>query len=277
MDYYHYMQKTIWVVLCLGFVFIYASVAFAIPFNELKGEHYIIYYTGERLYAENVMTRAEDYYDSICRRLGYVRYDNFWLWEKRCRIYIYASAQEYQKETHFPHWSGGHAVLAKRSIYSFIGRSDFLDGLLPHEVTHLMFTDYVGSESNVALWLHEGVAMSSEKIRSRKLFEIAKTQFSLGRYIPFQEITRIRTVSTMTDTHMVALFYAESLSAVTYLLKKYYSDRFIQFCRDIRDGNSLPHALERNYGQEGIKDLPTLEENVKKFIQQESLESLMQP
>ena len=61
-----------------------------------------------------------------------------WLWERRCRIYLYPTREAYLRATRAPQWSGGMVHYRQRVVYSFLGAPAFLDKTL-HELAHIVF------------------------------------------------------------------------------------------------------------------------------------------
>ena len=49
------------------------------------------------------------------------------------------------------------------------------------------------------------------------------------------------------DREIIDAFYMESCSLVGFMIKKYGSDKFTRFCRQLRDGESLDKALASTY------------------------------
>ncbi|MFC1621405.1 hypothetical protein ACFL2G_03775, partial [Candidatus Omnitrophota bacterium] len=125
--------------------------------NELSGDHFFIYYTEDEGFAKELSDEAEMYYRNIATDLGYPRYSNFWLWDDRVKIYIYPDRSTYLKATNMPEWSSGMADYINRHIASYIRSKEFIDYILPHEIAHLIFRDFVGFKGEIPLWLDEGV------------------------------------------------------------------------------------------------------------------------
>src|SRR3989338_3719211 len=148
-------------VFVLVFLTAYRS-AFATGWNELKGDHFIVYYQTDEKFARDVAHNAEKYYNRIADDLGYPRYSNFWQWDKRAKVYIYATDKLFREATGEAQWSHGVAIYSKKEIHTFIKSENFLDGLLPHEITHLIFRDFIGFEGEAPIWIDEGIAQWEE-------------------------------------------------------------------------------------------------------------------
>ncbi|HTL48646.1 MAG TPA: peptidase MA family metallohydrolase [Verrucomicrobiae bacterium] len=225
------------------------------PWQEIKSDHFIVYSaTGERTFMDQVAAKSELYYDAIANWLGYARRDGFWTWDGRCKIYVYGSREHYLGETGQAAWSNGAAVLERRMILSFQEAPGFLDSVLPHELAHLIFRDFVGGKGRIPLWLDEGVAMAQEKDK-RKEFDvwIAK-MIAEKKWIPMETFMKVGNLQETPGDEAV-MFYAQAQSVVRFLLEGYGSERFAGFCRSLRDGDTPQDALAKNYPQ----DFPTLQ------------------
>ena len=137
-------------LLGVALFFVRESPCSAQEWKELSGTHFIVYYMGEEEFARDALDAAEVYYDKIASDLGYQRYQEFWTWEGRCKIYIYPDHQSYVKaHGGQPEWSHGMALFKSRTILTYAWHQNFLDLLLPHEIAHLVFRDFVGLEADI--------------------------------------------------------------------------------------------------------------------------------
>jgi len=224
-----------------------AAAAAVTEWKVLKGTHFIVYYVDGHAFAGKVLGRAERYYKKIASDLGYSRYDNFWQWENRVRIYIYPTHEEFISATGIPReWAQGVAYYKEKKIVSYKWSKGFLDSLLPHEITHLIFRDFVGLGGRIPLWLDEGVAQWEEKSKKKQALKISGGLIKSGRYIPIGELMRMD-VRQVEDPKLARDFYAQSVTLVGCLMEKYGSMKFTAFCRRLRDGESLEEALSGAY------------------------------
>ena len=216
--------------------------------SEIKGDHFIVsYQENGRNFANSVLHKAEVYYNQIAGSLGYSRRSDFWLWDNRCLIYLYKDKDAFHQVTHQASWSSGFAIPEKRTIVSYLGAAEFLGSVLPHELTHLIFRDFVGIENNsIPLWLDEGLAMANEEAKRIFFDQWVHRIISEKRWVPIGSMTQIRSLNG-TSTEQAAIFYAQAQSMVRFLLRSGEPSRFIQLCRDLRDGSSLENALRKNY------------------------------
>ena len=149
------------------FSFFMLSLAFGEVYTSLwqtkKSQHFVIYYqeTTDDFINELIFS-AENYYNSIVEDLGFSRM-YFWSWDDRAKIYLFNNSADYLTDTRSVAWSGAQVSVKRRTIKTFIGQATFFDSILPHELTHIIFREFVGLKADLPLWLDEGVACSQEK------------------------------------------------------------------------------------------------------------------
>lgn len=239
----------------------------ASDWSELKGTHFIIYSLEVDDFSYQVLRKAEICYQNIADYLGYSRYSNFWTWDNRVKIYIYPDKVSYLKASSQPQWSEGMADYASKTILTYRQAKGFLDSLLPHEVAHLLFRDFVGFKSKIPLWLDEGIAQWVQEEDRKKIMALMKDNFSKGIVLSLKDmmdldIPRIKSSDTihiryalqeeptlmfLSGDNLVKLFYLQSASLVGFLIEKYGNSRFTEFCRSLKEGESLDSALRKAY------------------------------
>ncbi len=221
-----------------------------------KSTHFVVYYKGapEGFIAE-VAEKAEDYYDSIASSLGFRRFD-FWLWDNRAKIYIHDNAAGYQAATGQPGWSGGCAKVREKIIHSFPYAKGFLETVLPHEMGHIIFREFVGFDNYaIPLWLDEGVASYQQKLKySAGIKAEVRNAIGKGSFIPLERLSRFNPQFAMSN-ESVQLFYAEASSVIEFLIKEFGRDSFILFCQALRDKKDLDRAIASGYPLGNIREL----------------------
>ncbi len=220
---------------------------------QKKSRHFVVYYKKEVIpgYIKDVISKAEYYYKEILDILGFRRFD-FWTWDNRCKIFLYLSQDEYYNDTEQPVWSGGGVVIGEREISTYIYGEDFLDSVLPHEMGHLVFREFIGEKRRLPLWLDEGVACLNEIKYKKERLKIAKSLVKSEMYMPFEVFNGINDPQTII---LSRIFYSQSASMVNFLVQEFGSDSFFEFSRRIRDGQSWLEALEGVYKYKGIEEL----------------------
>lgn len=240
------MKKAALVLLTTLFVFICANSypragAEEHGWQEYKSGHFVIYYHKEipLEYIKEFSQKCERYYSVITGRLGFVRF-NFWLWENRAKIFVYNTREDYAAETNRPEYSGASAHVKKKFIDTFYFEKGFFDNVLPHELSHIILREFIGTETKAPLWFDEGVACANEKSSPAKYLAPVKKLSEEGKFV---------SVSEMENTDQPAwLFYSTSASLVIFMLDTYNKNRFTEFCRELRDGKAFYAAMERVYG-----------------------------
>ena len=223
--------------------------------NVKKSTHFIVYYkNAEDKFVRNTIDKAEDYYKSIAEDLGFTRYD-FWLWDKRAKIYIYDDAEDYQKYTGKPSWSGGITYYSEKVIETYPWARGFFDSLLPHELGHIIFREFVSSQANIPAWFDEGVAMYHEKAKRQDVKKKLLRAMEEGRIIQLGELSVIN-VMFISDPRIVELYYLEALSVVDYLINQFSRGDFVELCHALKERKTFDQAINDAYRVfDGLDDL----------------------
>ncbi|MCK5012447.1 MAG: hypothetical protein KAS66_01385 [Candidatus Omnitrophica bacterium] len=240
------------------------SLVQAEEWQELKSEHFIVYFVDDQNFAKDVSRQSEIYYKRIASELGYQRYSGFWTWDHRAKIYIYADKETFLKETGQPQWSEGVAKYVEKEIASYAWSDGFLEMLLPHEMAHLIFRDYVGFKGEVPLWLDEGVAQWMEP-HKRKAVKMAIGRLAnAGKLLSLHQMMTLD-VRRSNNPDFVQTFYVQAVSLVGFLITKYSASRFTDFCRQLRDGKTIEDSLRFAYPI-SIRNIGELEKKWKQYI-----------
>lgn len=245
--------------LSIAFCPLFFSLCFAQSWQELKGEHFIIYHEKQdQAFASEVLRRSEYYYKDIASSLGYARYSNFWQWEKRVKVYVYPGKDAFLKATGQPAWSSGNANYITKQISGFSDSGEFLNSVLPHEIAHLIFRDFVGFAGEVPLWLDEGVAQWHERPKRQAVDAYVKALYKEKKLMPLNKLMAfdVRRVSSDDEAKN---FYIQAASLVGFLIEQFGADGFAHFCRQLRDGKGLDEALRFSYPAH-VRSLKELEE-----------------
>jgi len=222
-----------------------------------KTTHFLIYYkNAPQDDITGIGSRSEEYYNRIADDLGFTRF-NFWLWDDRAKIYIYDNSESYQTTTGQPKWSQGVASPDYKTIQAFIGDNNFLETILPHEMGHVIFREFVGfGNPAIPLWLDEGVASYQEKFRYANADQILRQVIVSNKFMDLTQLFQFQTFGHNNEgDDSVRLFYLESFSLVDFLIKNYGRDNFVYFCQNLRDKKDFGRALSASYNFANIKEL----------------------
>lgn len=237
----------------LSRMFLIASAGDKQPFQEVRGEHFLVEFTDEqeRTVAGQVLDRAELYYGKITSDIGRSRHQQSWAWDRRVRIVLYPDQFSYNRFTGQPQWSKAYAsryskFFSSRVIVSWLGQPGFLEEALPHEIAHLVLWDFLGFSSKVPLWLEEGIAQLAESDKREIVQQAIKQVQASGQIIPLAALAGTDIVNEK-DIAKVSLFYAQSLSLVLFMIEKHGRDSFRRLLRELRDGKDFEQALQTSY------------------------------
>ncbi len=221
----------------------------------LKSTHFIVHYkNASEDFIEKLIENAESYYDKIADDLGFRRF-NFWSWENRAKIYIQDNAKEYQEATGQPAWSSGCVFSAAKIIHSFPFAHGFFDTVLPHEMGHIIFREFVGFDNSaVPVWLDEGVASYQGNFRSVFASRRIKMAMADGKFMNIEALSNFD-FRQIQDQEAVDLFYAEAVGIVDYLVKEFGKDKFVLFCQNLRDRRDLERAISSTYPFSNLEEL----------------------
>jgi hypothetical protein len=221
------------------------AVAADDTWKEFRSEHFVIYYQEAPLtFVEDVAEAAGREYEDIARNLGFTRYQG-WTWDKRAKIYIFDD-QEHYINSQNPSWSHGVTSPRDKVIRTFPMANGFFDTILPHELGHVIFREFVGNETPIPLWLEEGVAMYQEKAKRWGANKTVQQAMREGQFIPLKELT-LTTFPYDPDQQSVDLFYAEAASVVYYMITELGELRFMNFCRELKNRKLFDEAVHRAY------------------------------
>jgi hypothetical protein len=218
--------------------------------NEKKSQHFVVFYKdAPKDFVDEVIRSAEQYYIEITRDFGFTRYES-WSYDSRAKIYIYKDQDDYVNSARQANWSHGAAFAKSKTIRTFPAAHGFFDSLLPHELGHIIFREFVGHNVSLPRWFEEGVAMYQEKSRRWGAHKTVKDAIDRGVFIPLKDLNRSLLDPKVTD-EVVDLFYAESASVIYFLIKEFGENRFETFCRKLKYGSPFFEAMKGAYGRFG--------------------------
>lgn len=260
------MTKILYILVCAGMVWLGAPVKAADGWQDQRGSNFIIYYRDvPEDFWQTVMDEAEEEYRRISENIGIGAYRS-WSWEKRASIYIYKDMDDYVKNGGQAGWSHGTALVTTKIIKTYPAAAGFFDSILPHELGHIIFHEYVGPTADIPLWFDEGVAMYQEKAKRVGAHATVRKAIEKGQFIPLTRLADMR-LYVNSDQATVDLFYAESASAVNFLITQFGAEHFHQFCKELSKNTRFEDALVKIYMN--IKGLDDLNGRWKKFLEEQ--------
>ncbi|MCP4653162.1 MAG: hypothetical protein GY858_07255 [Candidatus Omnitrophica bacterium] len=236
-------------------------------FRKSRCEHFIIQYHKDvdASYVRKVRDKSERLYRNITQEFNLIR-DKLWTWDNRAKIFVAKDKDDYISDYSCPAWSGACVDYVNKIIYTYPDQKRF-DSILAHELTHIIFREYVGN-AQLELWLDEAIAVYVENkygqdVNSYLLSHVKKALIR-DQHIKFNDLRKITALTLDTSSQdRVSLFYAQSFSVVHFLIKRYGRDRFAYFLFFLKNGKNFESALSRGFAS--LSSADDLEKKWKKF------------
>ncbi|MCM8782368.1 MAG: hypothetical protein NC828_04890, partial [Candidatus Omnitrophica bacterium] len=151
------------------------------------------------------------------------------------------------------------------------------------------FRDFVGFKGEIPLWLDEGVAQWAEESKRQWMKFNIKQLFQKDSLLSLEDMMKLdiriidkdkvyirptrtkdgqKGVLLLSGDNLINTYYLQSVSLVGFLIEKYGSDRFADFCRQLRDGKTLEEALKTGYTVY-ICNLKELEDRWREYLKEE--------
>ncbi|MCK4936277.1 MAG: hypothetical protein KAR84_05435 [Elusimicrobiales bacterium] len=160
-------------------------------------------------------------------------------------IVIYKNASEYISKTVQPEWSGGITYGNAILIYEH----EYASAILAHEMTHLIFNEFMGLSSGPELlWLNEGLAVYEEMRSDPKARNIYDNRFA--RYVARNPIgfSQMMSMSPLDDKSVfVEKWYAQVGNLAEFMIGKGGSMSFYIFLKKLKEGYNLNDAIKEAF------------------------------
>jgi hypothetical protein len=136
---------------------------------------------------------------------------------------------------------------------------------LKHEITHCMTHEILPS---MPVWIHEGLATGGYRRAKAESYEIAKKYLDAGKFLPFDEFLKIRTMDKMRMS--TNAYYFESRMAVEFIIfAKGGMKKFHKFAKRIRelmvkDANAYAKQQGKNVT---VRNIDFMDKPVRKMLE----------
>lgn len=144
---------------------------------------------------------------------------------------------------------GGEADAGIRTLFALIPPSQIDDAwvgiVIPHELTHLVIDTAAGNPYHfLPRWLNEGLAVDESQGYDASDRGLVADAVSADTLIPLDGL--IGQFPTSADGFFLA--YAESVSAVHFMIRTYGIDALVTLIRSYKDGRTDDEAFEKGLG-----------------------------
>jgi len=262
-----FRKKTCLSLIMVLFIFCFCAYASDEGFMEKRSTYFIVYYQKgvDQDFIKDIIETAEEYYNEIASNLGYYRY-KFWRWDERAKIYIFPDQISFQKATNQPDWSGGCASYYEKKIWTYPHAAGFFDSILPHELGHIIFREFVGFDTYVPLWFEEGIASYQERSKRYAAKNVVKNLLSENKLLSIEQLSVIKSAQDIMNKAIAEMFYSESVSIIYFLISKYGSYKFAELCKKLKENRNFEKSLKQTYYN--IKNLEDLQKEWVRYLSQ---------
>jgi hypothetical protein len=167
--------------------------------------------------------------------------------QENYRVVIYQSKEEFQRKTGQPDWSGG--MKTGRGVFTY--EQDDVDSVLAHEITHIIFGEFMEAEESKHRWLNEGLAMyiDAHFEHNRRYDDIEGEWVARMRAEPplmrLDDILSFKPYSE--QDRAVRLWYSTSADFTAFLIKNGGAFNFSLFLKALKEGAPIDQALMQAY------------------------------
>jgi hypothetical protein len=149
-----------------------------------------------------------------------------------------------------PEYVGGEAHADIRTMFALIPPAEigdpWVDTVIPHELTHLVFDTAVANPYHFPpRWLNEGLAVYLSEGYGTSDRRLVGDAVRGGTVIPLDGL-----IGQFPASDRVFLAYAESVSAVDYLIRTHGQDALVTLIRSYAEGRTDDQAFEAALGQD---------------------------
>jgi len=210
-------------------------------YKTYETAHFLVQaYTTETAVAQSVV--CEQNYNRVMNDLGLYSFAPV----KPYNVVVYRSVEEYIRQTGQPKWSGGMAYGNAILIYESEGAA----AILAHEMTHLIFNEFMGlANSPDFKWVNEGMAVYEESRASavsKAAYSRRFTNMVAPNPIPFSQLINLAPQGEE-QTAAVERWYAEAGSVVGFMIKEGGTLGFSIFITRLKAGATADSAISEAF------------------------------
>lgn len=228
-------------------VLISLEIAFGDWEGELKSAHFLSLFSArDRKIAEEMIRIAERAYGRITADIGVEP-------EGRIRIYVCGTRAEFKRlvGSSIRGWAAAVAIPSARAMVVMAPRA--LEGSHPedigrtitHELTHVVVGILLGERAgDIPTWMHEGIATYEAKEWGLGWSWILGGAAIAGRLIPLKDLSHMFPEGR-SDAFLA---YAQSYSAISYIVKKFGPEAIKGILTRVREGISFDEAFTKAVG-----------------------------
>lgn len=181
------------------------------------------------------------------------------VWLPRCEVVVHPTQAVYNQALNRPNDASVGSTrlnfdqgrVTVRRIDLRADAKDWIDGALPHELTHVIIAEQFQGRA-LPRWADEGIAMLSEsRAKHRLRLHDLRTALRERPTYRMQELTSLR---TMPPTHLRDAFYGQSLALTSWLIERSSAAEFLAFVQQ-SEQVGMEQALRTHFKLDGHRGL----------------------
>ncbi len=221
--------------------------------KEQQSLHFLVYaYGQERVNAYSLL--AEQNYQRIMRDTGLYSF----VPKESYRIVVYANREEFLRKTGQPEWSGGIACGNAILIFDW----EHVEPVMAHEMTHVIFNEFMGRQTKELIWINEGLAVYEEIMASpfqrREKYYTETAKILKVNHIPFSQMAVLCPATE--EERLVNSWYMQVGNIVQFMIEHGGRLGFSIFLSHLKKGLPVDSAIEQAFP--GLwKDMQSLEKS----------------
>jgi len=215
------------------------------PLRTVKSKRFRVH-CADRDLGRRVLEALELHFRSLAPRFNVKKF------ERPCDVYLYSTREKLAESSHCEPWAPACATweykmghLLHQEISTTQDCPQLLASVLRHELTHILVGARYGYRRAVPLWANEGLAVYHEpdfkKVYYRRALELAAKQKRLIR------LEKLIAARDYPGPEELDLFYGQSLSLVTFLIKKRGFELFLAFLEAVQKNPGDWRVWKRYY------------------------------
>lgn len=170
---------------------------------------------------------------------------------RQAEIWVYSTQEDMFNSlpSNIPEWVGGKAFPDQALVMADIADDEYADleirRVVPHELSHLVLYQATRNPYNSPpAWMDEGLAVHNQEVQDPDEAEALQNAAQKGKLIPLKALSG----SFGADPDTATLSYAESRSAVEFLLDNFGAEKFGRTVAAFREGVTYDDAFKAGIG-----------------------------
>ncbi|MDP8217209.1 MAG: peptidase MA family metallohydrolase, partial [Candidatus Theseobacter exili] len=175
-------------------------------------------------------------------------------WETPCTVTIFPDRNSFLPFARGRDWSGGSAIhvmeiqpngvisVLERRIQTFEMPEQQLFQTLSHETAHMIFRELLGPQSQIPLWVDEGIALYLQGQNQQNISKALINEMAKGKILPLRILLAVKEYPPVEN-----LFYLESSSLMDFLINNYGMEKFIELAWNLSIGKPADRTISSVY------------------------------